>query len=210
MEKEKLNSPKLETVVENPIIKKENFFKEIFKFALFAAIIVLPIRLFIAQPFIVSGPSMDPTFANGQYLIVDQISYRFENPKRGDVIIFRYPYDTKKFYIKRIIGLPSETVDIQNGRVAITEKDGTRSLITEESYINPIPDNGNHIPILLKDDEYFVMGDNRTRSSDSRIWGAVKSALIVGKPFLRLFPVMKVGIVPGSGTPVLSEAADNN
>ncbi len=202
MEKENLNSPAPETVIESPV-KKENFFKEIFKFALFVAVIVLPIRLFIAQPFIVSGDSMDPTFANGQYLVVDQISYRFENPKRGDVVIFRYPNDKKKFYIKRIIGLPSETIDIQNGRISITKKDGTKSLITEESYINPILDNSDHMSVTLKNDEYFVMGDNRTRSSDSRIWGAVKNTLIVGKPFLRLFPITKVSIIPGSGTPVL-------
>lgn len=210
MEKEKLNLPKLETAVENPIIKKESFFKEIFKFVLLATIIVLPIRLFIAQPFIVSGASMDPTFASGQYLIVDQISYRFENPKRGDVIIFRYPFDTKRFYIKRIIALPLETIDIQNGHIAITGKDGVRSLITEESYVSPVPDNRNHLPITLKNDEYFVMGDNRTESSDSRVWGAVKSTLIIGKPFLRLFPVTKVGIVPGSGTPTLLEATEKN
>lgn len=204
MEKEKLNSPATETVIESSI-KKENFFKEIFKFALFAAIIVLPIRLFIAQPFIVSGASMDPTFANGQYLVVDQISYRFENPKRGDVIIFKYPNDKKRFYIKRIIGLPSETINIQNGRILITRKDGTRSPITKESYINPVLDKGDLMAFTLKNDEYFVMGDNRTMSSDSRIWGAVKNTLIIGKPFLRLFPITKIGIIPGSGAPVLSE-----
>ena len=92
---------------------QENFFKEIIKFALLAVIIVLPIRFFIAQPFIVSGASMDPTFADKQYLIVDQISYRFDGPKRGDVIIFRYPLNTKKFFIKRIVGLPSKTIKIK-------------------------------------------------------------------------------------------------
>lgn len=209
MEKEKINSQLLNTAPENPV-KKENFLKEIFKFALFAAIIVLPIRLFIAQPFIVSGASMDPTFATGQYLIVDQISYRFKNPKRGDVIIFRYPHDTKKFYIKRIIGLPSETVNIQNGRIEIAMENGARTLITEESYVNPTLGNGDHLPITLKNDEYFVMGDNRTQSSDSRIWGPLKRALIVGKPFLRLFPVTKVAIIPGSGVPVLSKAEIKN
>lgn len=209
MENEKLNLPD-ETALKSPLIKKENFLKEIFKFALLASIIVLPIRLFLAQPFIVSGPSMDPTFANGQYLIVDQISYRFKNPERGDVIIFRYPNDTKKFYIKRIIGLPSETISILNGHIAIIDKNGVKSLITEESYINSIPDKSNHSPITLRDGEYFVMGDNRTQSSDSRSWGAVKSALIIGKPFLRLFPITKTDIIPGSGTPALSTTTEKN
>lgn len=185
--------------------KKESFFKEIIKFALLAAIIVLPIRFFIAQPFIVSGDSMDPTFASGQYLIVDQISYRFGEPKRGDVIIFRYPYEKKKFFIKRIIGLPSETIEIKNKIIAITDKDGKKYGITDESYIDSVGNRDAQLSVQLKDDEYFVMGDNRTKSSDSTIWGPLKYSFIIGKPFLRLFPITKISIIPGSGTPSLSE-----
>lgn len=200
MSENKINLP-----MENPPFlnekKKENFFKEIFKFALFAAIIVLPIRLFVAQPFVVSGASMHPTFETGQYLIVDQISYRFENPKRGDVIILRYPLEPKKFFIKRIIGLPSETINFQNGQISITDKGGVKTLITEESYINQRAIGGNQSPATLKDDEYFVLGDNRAESSDSRIWGPVKSSLIIGKPFLRLSPISKIGLFPGAGVP---------
>lgn len=200
MSEDKINLPP-----ENPPFlsegKKGNFFKEIFKFALLAAVIVLPIRLFIAQPFVVSGASMHPTFETGQYLIVDQISYRFENPKRGDVIILRYPLEPKKFFIKRIIGLPSETINFQNGQISITDKDGVKTLITEESYINQRAIGGNQSPATLKDDEYFVLGDNRAESSDSRIWGPVKSSLIIGKPFLRLSPISKIGLFPGAGVP---------
>lgn len=185
--------------------KKESFFKEIIKFALLAVFIVLPIRLFVAQPFIVSGRSMDPTFGNGQYLIVDQISYRFERPQRGDVIIFRYPLNTKKFFIKRIIGLPSETVEIQDGQVAVKDKEGKR-LILEEPYIDSKIIRGEQISTALKDDEYFVMGDNRTESSDSRIWGPLKRSLIVGRPFVRLSPVTKISFLPGAKTPGVAEA----
>lgn len=181
--------------------KKGNFFKEIFKFALLAAIIVLPIRFFIAQPFVVSGASMYPTFETGQYLIVDQISYRFENPKRGDVIILRYPLEPKKFFIKRIIGLPLETINFENGQISITDKDGIKTLITEESYINQGVNIGSQLSVTLKDDEYFVLGDNRNESSDSRIWGPVKSSLIIGKPFLRLSPISKISLFPGAGIP---------
>ena len=171
--------------------EKRKLFKEIFKFALLAAIIVLPIRIFIAQPFVVSGASMDPTFESGQYLIVDQISYRFGSPKRGDVIIFRYPLDKKKFFIKRIIGLPSETVDLQNGQISITNKDGAKALVTEESYISSRASNDSRSSVILKNNEYFVLGDNRTESSDSRFWGAVESSLIIGRPFISLFPISK-------------------
>lgn len=181
--------------------KKENFFKEIIKFAVLAIVIVLPIRLFIAQPFIVSGGSMDTTFADGQYLIVDQISYRFENPKRGDVIIFKYPLNTKKYFIKRIIGLPSETVEIIGSKINIKNEKDKNGFILKESYVNPEMNRNDHVSIKLKDDEYFVMGDNRTESSDSRIWGPLKRSLITGKPFVRLFPIKKMGVFPGASIP---------
>lgn len=181
--------------------KKETFFKEIIKFALLAIIIVLPIRFFIAQPFIVSGRSMDTTFANGQYLIVDRISYRFEDPKRGDVIIFKYPLNTKKYFIKRIVGLPSETLEIIGSKITIKNGTDENTFSLKESYINPAKYISDRISIKLKDDEYFVMGDNRTESLDSRIWGPLKSSLIIGKPFLRLFPVNTIGIFPGANIP---------
>ncbi len=102
-----------------PEEKKQNFYIEILKASLIAIIIVVPIRIFIAQPYIVAGASMDPTFGDGHYLIVDQLTYRFEEPKRGDIVIFKYPEDTSKFFIKRIIGLPGETVSIENGVLSI-------------------------------------------------------------------------------------------
>lgn len=187
--------------------KKENFFKEIIKFALLAVIIVLPIRLFVAQPFIVSGGSMDPTFADGQYLIVDQISYRFEEPKRGDVIIFRYPLNTKKFFIKRIIGLPSETVEIRGTQVTIKDIGNKKTFALKEPYIDARKIRNDQTSIMLKSDEYFVMGDNRTESSDSRIWGPLKRSLVVGRPFIRLFPVGKISILPGNYIPDETETS---
>lgn len=177
--------------------KKENFFKEIIKFALLAAIIVLPIRLFIAQPFVVSGRSMDPTFANGQYLIVDEISYRFENPKRGDVIIFKYPMDKKKFFIKRIIGLPLETIEIRDGQVTVKNEALKQGLVLKEPYLTKSININERLSMTLKSGEYFVMGDNRNESLDSRVWGPLKFPLIIGKPFLRLFPVSKISFLPG-------------
>lgn len=208
MEQEKINS--LESINGPDCqIKKESFFKEIIKFALLAAVIVLPIRLFIAQPFVVSGGSMDPTFGNGQYLIVDQISYRFEEPKRGDVIIFKYPLDTKKFFIKRIIGLPLETVEMRDGQIFIRNGENKNGLALKEPYIDDArKSRSGELSITLKDDEYFVMGDNRNESSDSRIWGPLKRRLIVGRPFVRLFPVGKISLLPGAAAPVAAESGD--
>src|SRR3989344_8501300 len=113
--------------------KQGNFFLEIAKFSIIALIIVLPIRFFVAQPFIVSGSSMSPTFETGEYLIVDELSYRFEEPKRGDVVILKKPKQEDEYLIKRIIGMPNETVTIKNG--AVTVKDGAGEIVLEEPYV---------------------------------------------------------------------------
>src|SRR3990167_9161627 len=139
---------------------KEKFDKQSFwelaRFALIAIAVVVPIRIFIAQPFIVSGSSMVPTFDDGQYLIIDEISYRLNDPQRDDVVVFRYPNDTKKFFIKRIIGLPNETVDIKGSEVIITNKDNPSGFTLPEPYVKNTADNNTHFE--LKDNEYFVMG----------------------------------------------------
>jgi signal peptidase I len=182
-----------------PQEKRENFFTELLKFVLVAAIIVVPLRLFVAQPFIVSGQSMDPTFANGQYLIVDELSYHFEAPQRGEVIIFRYPKDPSQFFIKRIIGLPGETVMIRNGQVEIKKVDGT-VVTLDESYVVNLG-NGGDATYPIPAGEYFVMGDNRPESSDSRSWGLLPRQNIVGRAFLRLLPVQTIGLFPGATQP---------
>lgn len=175
--------------------RKEKSFLELGKFVLIALLIVIPVRLFVAQPFVVSGASMVPTFQDGEYLIVDELSYRFEKPERGDVIIFRYPNDPSKFFIKRVIGLPGETVNVEGNVVtvkAVGEKD-FRTL--EEPYVKSLSYSNNHTE--LKTGEYFVMGDNRGSSLDSRAWGPLPDSFIKGRPFIRLLPVTRLGIFPG-------------
>ncbi len=179
------------------IPEKENFFKEIIKFTIIALIVVIPIRTYIAQPFIVSGPSMDPTFETNQYLIVDQVSYRFNEPKRNDVIIFKYPRDPKTYFIKRIIGLPGDTVIAETGKITIKNKDIPEGIKLNDSYIAKEHRTSDNFEITLGPSEYFVMGDNRAESSDSRAWGPVDRKYIVGRPFLRLFPLSKAITFPG-------------
>lgn len=182
----------------NDAPKQENFFVEVFKFSILALIIVVPFRFYIAQPFIVSGASMSPTFETGQYLIVDQISYRFEEPHRGDVVIFKYPNDPSKYFIKRIIGLPGEVVELENGTTAVSSLgDDTSKLVLAETYLQTDPTD-DHLSITLSSDEYFVMGDNRGASSDSRVWGPVPRKNIVGRAYIRLLPPRTMGILPGS------------
>lgn len=172
---------------------EESGIKEIIKFALIILAIVIPFRLFIAQPYIVEGSSMYPTFENGDYLIVDQISTHFGEPKRGDVIIMRYPKDPSKFFIKRIIGLPNETVTIKDGSVSI--QSGEKVVDLTEKYV--VYDKKENFSSTLNSGEYFVMGDNRAGSSDSRIWGSLPKENIVGKPVLRLLPMNHMGLFPG-------------
>lgn len=178
---------------------KQSFW-ELVRFAVIALVIVIPIRLFIAEPFVVSGASMVPAFSDGDYLIVDKISYRLNNPQRYDVIIFVYsdlnPKNEKKFFIKRIVGLPNEIVNIKGNDVTIINEEHEDGFKLEQPFVKNIADNTTHFE--LKKDEYFVMGDNRPASSDSRYWGAIKRKHISGKAFLRLLPIKNMDIWPGS------------
>ena len=137
---------------------------------------------------------MVPSFHSGDYLIVDEISYRFSNPQRGDVIVFNFPKDTKERFIKRVIGLPGETVEITNGQVKVI--DNGKTIALDEKYLpndlKTYPDENT----TLKANEYFVMGDNREYSYDSRAWGIVPRANIIGKAFLRIFPVAALSQIP--------------
>lgn len=179
-----------------PEERSDNFFAELLKFILVAALIVVPLRLFVAQPFIVSGESMVPTFQNGQYLIVDELSYHFGAPERGDVIVFRYPKDPSQFFIKRIIGLPGETVRIQGGAVYIDHPGAPGAALEEPYIVNH--GNGGDQTVTLGANDYFVMGDNRPESSDSRSWGVLPRSNIIGRAFVRLLPLSSIGILPGS------------
>lgn len=175
---------------------------EVVKFFLLALLIVAPIRIFIAQPFIVSGASMDPTFATGEYLIVDEISYRFNEPERGDVIVLKYPRNPSKFFIKRIVGLPGETLTMTDGSISITSTEVPIPWTLNESYVEFTKSDNS--TITLAEDEYFVMGDNRSASLDSRSWGPLPENMIVGRALLRLFPITQASFMPGEA--IYSEA----
>jgi signal peptidase I len=162
-----------------------------------ALVISLPIRFFIAEPFVVNGASMDPTFSTGQFLIVDRLTYRLEAPKRGDVVVFEYPNDPRVYYIKRIIGLPGETVDIKNGNVTIFNSEYPKGDQLKEPYIEAAHASHDTLHVVLKPTEYFVMGDNRAQSYDSRTWGPLDKHFIVGRPIVRLFPINTLSAVPG-------------
>lgn len=184
--------------------KKQDWsLKEFFIFALITLAVVIPIRFWVAQPFIVSGASMSPTFETGQYIIVDQLSYHISDPERGDVVIFRFPQDPSKYFIKRVIGLPGETLKLNGEEVTIQKTDGSEMKANEiEGYILDEPyirfKKNTYSEITLESDEYYVMGDNRLESLDSRIWGPLKKEYILGRAFMRLLPIAEIDYLPGS------------
>ena len=168
------------------------FALDFIKVFIIAVAIIVPIRWFLFQPFVVTGDSMRPNFQNGDYLIIDEISYRFREPHRGDVIVLRFPNDESQFFIKRIIGLPNDRVVIENGKVKIYNSEHSQGFVMEEQYL---PSNNltyGNLDLTLDKDDFFVLGDNRLSSSDSRIWGTLPQKDIVGRVFLRIFPLPRL------------------
>lgn len=170
--------------------------KELATFAFIAVCIIYPFRTYIAEPYVVSGASMSPTFETGHYLIIDKISYRYNSPERNDVIVMKFPEDTSRDFIKRIIGLPGETVRIKNGAVTIFNTEHPDGLPLTETFIEF--QKQDTLTVTLSQNEYFVMGDNRAGSYDSRTWGPLPKQDIIGKPIIRLYPFTKIDLYPGS------------
>ncbi len=170
--------------------------KDLFTLVLLIVVVVIPIRVFVVSPFVVDGESMHPTFENLDYLVIDELLYNFTAPTRGETIVFRYPGNPSVFYIKRIIGLPGETVSINHGIVTIISAAGEKMALTEPYIVNE--DATYTKDVSLNAGEYFVMGDNRPNSSDSRIWGPLPKKNIIGRVDLRLLPVPLMGFFPGA------------
>lgn len=170
------------------------FILEITKVVVISLAIIIPIRYFLVQPFYVKGASMEPNFEDHQYLIINEITYRFNDPQRGDIVVFRYPKDPRQYFIKRIIGLPGEKVVVKDGKVYIFNDEYKNGVaINENIYLDTTVTVGNK-DIELGEDEYFVLGDNRSASLDSRSFGAVPKRLIVGKVWLRGWPFQEFKI----------------
>lgn len=173
------------------------FFIEIVKVVVISLAIIIPVRYFLIQPFYVKGASMEPSFHDHEYLIINEIGYRFDQPKRGDIIVFRYPKDPSQYYIKRIIGLPGEKLKIKDNKVFIYNEQLQNYVeLNEEVYLSEDVDTPNmgKSEFEMGPDEFFVLGDNREASLDSRRFGAVSRRLIIGKAWVRGWPFDKVTI----------------
>jgi len=160
------------------------FVWETAKIVIVSLAIIIPVRYYLVQPFFVRGASMEPNFDNGQYLVINEIGYRIDQPKRGDVVVFNYPLDESQYYIKRIIGLPNEKIEIKDGAVFINDVALDESLYLPETIFTR-----GDMAVNLKNREYFVLGDNLQASSDSRQWGILPAKNIVGQVWLRAWPL---------------------
>jgi len=166
---------------------------EVIRVVVVALAIIIPIRYFLIQPFYVKGASMEPNFEDHEYLIIDELSYRLREPQRGDIIVFRYPYDPTQFFIKRIIGLPGERVEIHDGSVRVANPAHPNGFPLNEPYLAPgVTTPGERI-VALGTDEFFVMGDNRRQSFDSKDFGPIPRRAMIGRAWLRGWPLERFG-----------------
>ncbi len=186
-----------------------SFILELLKIFFLAFIIIIPVRTVLFQPFFVQGASMEPNFEDSQYLIINEFGYKetkigianrnfftispFKDLSRNDVTVFRYPKNRSQFFIKRVIGLPGEKIEVKNNQVKIfNEENAEGFILDEDQYLSSTERTFGDLTLTLKEDEYFVMGDNRMFSSDSRFWGPVNKSDIVGKVVFRAWPLNNI------------------
>jgi len=169
-----------------------SFFLEVIQIVLISSAIIIPIRYFLIQPFYVKGASMEPNFYDHEYLIIDELTYRFRDPFRGEIVVFQYPRDPSQYFIKRVVGLPGETIEITNGTVMVYNTQHPNGIVLEETYLEE-PTSGK-IRVTLGAEEYYVLGDNRDSSLDSRSFGPVTRDDIIGRVWVRGLPLSRIGL----------------
>ncbi len=182
-------SPTSEAPPETPKAKTIALVLEMIQVLAVSLAIIIPVRWFLIQPFYVQGASMEPNFFDREYLIIDELSYRFGDPERGDVVVFHYPNDPKQFFIKRVIGLPGETVEISDGKIRIYNGPNPNGILLDEKVYLDQDFTAASQTVTLKADQYYLLGDNRSSSLDSRFFGPVSRKYVVGRVWVRGYPV---------------------
>ncbi len=170
-------------------VKNGYLFSEILESIVIAVILAVLIRVFLFQPFYIPSGSMEPTLTKGDRIIVNKITYRFTEPKWGDIIVFKYPLNPKRDFIKRVIGLPGDTIQLKNSTLYVNGKAVNQSFLPQGLKY------GNYGPVTMADDAYFMMGDNRNNSEDSRVWGTLPRENIVGKATVIYWPLNRSRIL---------------
>ena len=169
--------------------KKKSSAFELLESIIIAVLLALIIRFFLFEPFFIPSGSMEPTLQIGDKIIVNKIVYRFQEPKRGDIMVFKYPLDPARDYIKRVIGLPGEKLEIKDSVIYINDQP------IEEEYLPSNSNSANFGPVNIPENAYFMMGDNRNNSQDSRVWGTLPNNYIIGKALAVFWPVNRIGVL---------------
>jgi signal peptidase I len=167
-------------------------FLEVLEVAVVAVVAVFVVRTYFVQPFLVSGSSMSPNFSNGDYVLVDELTYHFRAPERGEVVVFHDPEDYPTYFIKRVIGLPGERVVIKNDTVTVFNATHPTGLVLDETYLPKDLQTSGSYDYTLSSSTYLLFGDNRPFSYDSRTWGALPAKNIVGLVRVRLWPLSEL------------------
>lgn len=182
----------------NPAKEFMYFLYDLLKTGIVVFVIAFCIRYFLIQPFVVEGASMLPNYVDREYLLAEKLSLHMGSPKRGDVVIFKYPKNPSVNYIKRVIGLPGDTVQIKNNQITIFNDQNPAGSVVQENYIpssvQTLTNEKEEIKIKVDADSYFVLGDNREHSSDSREWGLLPKANLIGRAWLTIRPFDKFGV----------------
>lgn len=178
----------------NFLISAGIFILEMVKVAVLAGITIALIRYYLFKPFYVKGASMEPNFHEKEYLIIDELSFRFREPVRGEVIVFRFPEDPKEYFLKRVIGLPGETVKVQGGKVYIYNSENPEGFLLDENYLPDSLITDGDRTTKVGENQLFVLGDNRPNSFDSRRFGPIDKSLVVGRAWLRGWPLNKLTV----------------
>lgn len=167
------------------------FLFEVVQIVVISSAIIIPIRYFLIQPFYVKGASMEPNFYDHEYLIIDELTYRFRDPFRGEIIVFKYPRDPSQYFIKRVVGLPGETIEVTGGNIIVYNTEHPNGLVLEETYLEETTTG--KVRVTLGADEYYVLGDNRDSSLDSRSFGAITRGDVIGRVWVRGLPLDRIG-----------------
>jgi signal peptidase I len=165
-----------------------DFFRDLLPVVVVSLGIIIPVRYFLIQPFYVKGASMEPSFHDDEYLIIDELSYRLKEPQRGDIVVFKYPNDPREYFIKRVIGLPGERIVIKDGRVTIYQPGQAEGTTLDETVYLGNTFTSQTRDVTLSADEFYLLGDNRQASLDSRIFGPVHRSFLVGRVWVRGWP----------------------
>jgi len=176
----------MENVREGP---KKSALREIVESLVIAVVLALLIRAFAFQPFYIPSGSMEPTLQIQDHIIVNKFGYRFWEPERGDIVVFKYPLNPKKDFVKRLIGKPGERVEVRNSKIIVDGRE------IKEDYLPAgirYPDFG---PVLVPENNYLMLGDNRNNSDDSRVWGPLPRQNIIGKAMLVYWPLDRVRLL---------------